>query len=441
MRSLLVVVAAWSMLGVASCKRPLGQDDKDAGDAGVAIKIDGALADVARADVPADAPSTDVPRTDVAVDLSGEAGIDAGRDVNLAAVCPADVPPLDVCGCGCCGEAMGRACYYPALGESRDDIPNPIPPPQKCAMAGCSFGVRHVCCADPGTAPGVLTVCANNTSEEDYPRFQVTTRDGLLCTTLELAIGGGNIPIMGPGPYSKAMAWRRPCDGTADAVRAIGGLGTVTTSPLRHPDGNSRFDIHVALFFDSGTGIASAVRIDVDDLAVGPHCDSGACPICGGTCAFDTTYHYGYVGGRVRFRDFVILAPPVSFTHVRTPTTTMPADQVCAPPLPSCGDAAIDAGDAMAALLDADVQDAFRRSRESATTPFYGTDPRVIDGQVLEITRDSDGGGFLVGGPCPPDAPTSSCMPIPGGLSRLVTVLTALDKQQLVDPTCAPLLP
>jgi hypothetical protein len=103
---------------------------------------------------------------------------------------------------------------------------------------------------------------------------------------------------------------------------------------------------------------------------------------------------------------------------------------------PACGDAAIDAGDAMAALTDADVQDAFERSKGAATTPLYGTDPRVFDGQVFEITRDG-GGGFMVGGPCPPGAPTSACTPIPGGLSRLVTVLTALDEQQLVDPICA----
>ena len=86
---------------------------------------------------------------------------------------------------------------------------------------------------------------------------------------------------MGPAPYNKAMAWRAPCDGSADAVRAIGGLGTVTTSALRHPAGPYRYDIHVALFFDSGTGIAGGVRIDVDDLAIELHCDSGTCPICG----------------------------------------------------------------------------------------------------------------------------------------------------------------
>ena len=269
MRGLLVVVAAWSMLVAASCKRPLGQHGEDAGDAGVAINIDGALADVPRADVAADAPRTDAPRADIAGDLGGDAALDAGGDVNLTAVCPANVPPLDVCGCGCCGEAMGRACYYPALGEKRDDIPQLCSPAAELRDGRLLVRRPSRLLRRSGTPPGVLTVCANNTSDEDYPRFQVTTRDGVLCTTVELGAGGGNIPIMGAGPYSQAMAWRGRCDGTADAVRAIGGLGTVTVSPLRHPDGAYGYDIHLAVFFDSGTGIASAVRIDVDDLAVG----------------------------------------------------------------------------------------------------------------------------------------------------------------------------
>jgi hypothetical protein len=436
MRSLLVGVAALSMLAAASCRRPLGQDGKDAGDAGVPIDIDAGLADIPRADVAADAPVSDAPRTDIAVDLGGDVAVDAGRDVNLAAVCPADVPPLDVCGCGCCGDRvpMGRACYYPALGESRDAIPNPVPPPQNCAMAGCSIGVRHVCCADPGPSVSAGAVCANDTSEEDLPRFQVTRRDGIVCTTLELGAGMAFIPIVGPGPYTGARGWRGPCFDNATQT-AIGGFGSVTLSPVRHADGASRFDIHVSLFFDSGAGIAEAVRIDVDDLAVGAHCKVEACPICGGTCGFDRRYQYGYVGGRVSFRHYVTLVPPVSFTHTRTPTTTMPADMFCAPPLPFCGEPAIDASDVMAALLDRDVQEAVERSKGAGMTPLYGTDPRGVDGQVFEINREG-GGGFLVGGQCPPGS-NASCVAIPGGLSRLVNVLTALDEQQLRDPACA----
>jgi hypothetical protein len=142
----------------------------------------------------------------------------------------------------------------------------------------------------------------------------------------------------------------------------------------------------------------------------------------------------------VRFRDTVILAPPASFTHVRSPVTTMPADMSCAPPFPACGAAAIDVGDVMAAILDPDVQEALLRSQGAGTIPFYGVDPRPSDGQAFQITRDG-GGGFLVGGPCPAGASPSSCLPIPGGLGRLVSVLTALDQQQLADPSCVNVRP
>jgi hypothetical protein len=47
----------------------------------------------------------------------------------------------------------------------------------------------------------------------------------------------------------------------------------------------------------------------------------------------------------------------------------------------------------------------------------------------------AEGGGFLIGGPCP-DAPTRPCTPIPPGLSRLLSTLVALDQQQSADPSC-----
>jgi hypothetical protein len=301
-------------------------------------------------------------------------------------------------------------------------------------MIGCSAGIRHLCCADPGPQPGVAAICAYNTSEEDYPRWQITRRDGAVCTTLESSLDPNGDLIVGPG-LTGARGWRGPCDG-ATMEYAIGGLGTVTWSPLTHIDGSTHRDIHVALFFDSGSGVADVVRIDADDVANGPICQKGRCPVCAGTCAFDSRYQYGFTGGRTAYRRRTSLDPPASFTHVVSPTMTSPPDQSCAPALPACGGAAIDTGDAMAALSDRDVQDAFERSKGAAVIPLYGTDPRVLDGQVFEITR-SGGGGFQVGGQCPPGAPTSACMPIPGGLSRLVSVLTALDAQQLGDPTCA----
>jgi hypothetical protein len=119
----------------------------------------------------------------------------------------------------------------------------------------------------------------------------------------------------------------------------------------------------------------------------------------------------------------------------------MPADITCAPAPPACGGPAIDVGDVMAAFGDADVQDALARSKTAGTYPFYGQDPRPSDGQAFQLTRDG-GGGFLIGGPCPPGSTASSCTEIPGGLSRLKSVLLAFDQQQLqADPTCAQLRP
>jgi hypothetical protein len=107
--------------------------------------------------------------------------------------------------------------------------------------------------------------------------------------------------------------------------RAIGGLGAVTGEPATAtPTAPPATTSTVALFFDSGTGIADAVRIDADDLAIGAHCDPGA--------VSDLRWHvhvrydvpYGYDGGHVRFLDTVILAPPASFTHVARPRRRCP---------------------------------------------------------------------------------------------------------------------
>jgi hypothetical protein len=163
--------------------------------------------------------------------------------------------------------------------------------------------------------------------------------------------------------------------------------------------------------------------------------DSG--PGDGGTCAFDSTTYYGYVGGRVRWRDTVVLSPPDSYMHIRSPVLTMPADMQCAPRIPACNGPALDVADVNAALADFDVQQAFRAASSTGPPPslLYGVDSRPVDGQVFSIER-TGGIGFLVGGPCPPGSNTS-CREIPGGISRLVATLMAFDQQQLGDPSCA----
>jgi hypothetical protein len=129
-----------------------------------------------------------------------DVGRDGVLDVSGPAICPAGVAPLDVCGCGCCGAAARRDCYYPSLGESRDTVPNPMPTPQQCSTTGCSEGDRYLCCADPGAqpAPGAI-YCAQNSSLEDMPRFRITRRDGTVCTTVEIGGPAQPFPISGPG--------------------------------------------------------------------------------------------------------------------------------------------------------------------------------------------------------------------------------------------------
>ena len=421
-----VVLAAVAGL---SCKRPLPVNERDAGSAVDAASI----SDAARNE----GPGADV-SADVSVDAPADVTADAAADVTVdaaAAACPADVPPLDVCGCGCCGEAMGRACYYPSRGESRDAIPNPVPPASSCATVGCSYGVRHVCCADPGAQPSMTDICGNDASSEDWPRFTVTRRDGDMCTTLELGSAGMILPIVGPPGYANTNGWRQPCDGSTARVYAIGGLGRVTAGTSGTLLPFPRYDVHVALFFDNGKGSAEAVRIDGDEVAIGPACAGGVCPPCGSICTFNATYRFTTSGGLGAFRDAFVLSPPASYLHTRSPEALPGPEVSCAPAIPMCGGAAIDVADLMAAFEDPEVQEALARSTGAATLPFYGEDQRGGDGPAFQITRDG-GDGFLVGATCSADS-ARPCTEIPAGVLRLVVLLGMFDQQQMADPSCA----
>src|SRR5690242_16252983 len=90
-------VASLAMLGALSCRRPL-RAREDAG----AARDTGVPGDTG---APGDAPRTDAPNADLAKDLAPDTLPDVVRDLNSSegprGVCPADVEPLDVCGCGC----------------------------------------------------------------------------------------------------------------------------------------------------------------------------------------------------------------------------------------------------------------------------------------------------------------------------------------------------
>src|SRR2546423_86691 len=104
-----VALAALGILvAVSSCRRPVPNRAQDAGSDSGAPSV----GDAAHVDIPV----VEVPGFDAAAEARGDAA---------TAACPAGVAPVDVCGCGCCGEAMGRACYYPSRGETREEIPTP----------------------------------------------------------------------------------------------------------------------------------------------------------------------------------------------------------------------------------------------------------------------------------------------------------------------------
>ena len=102
----------------------------------------------------------------------------------------------------------------------------------------------------------------------------------------------------------------------------------------------------------------------------------------------------------------------------------------CEPALPACNDPArVDVRDVEAAIAHADVQAALA----AATPPTYGN-RAVADGPNFNFMR-ADGRGFNAGLAC--DAPSTTCTPIPPGVSALVTLLRDLIRQQRMDPACS----
>jgi hypothetical protein len=165
---------------------------------------------------------------------------------------------------------MGRGCYYPSRGETVASIPNPKPSPEACATVGCSAGKRYLCCADPGPLPsGSATYCLHDMATA-IDRYAFSKRDGGTCTSflLEAYTSPNDLPLDTPPGFGVSRAQRRPCDDSAALSAAIGGQGEVR---LIQPAGpGARFDVHVALFFDGGSGAAIAERFDVDGLEFSP---------------------------------------------------------------------------------------------------------------------------------------------------------------------------
>jgi hypothetical protein len=157
-----------------------------------------------------------------------------------------------------------------------------------------------------------------------------------------------------------------------------------------------------------------------------------------GVCIADGDYRYGDVGGLVAYRDEAsLLRPtttgPTSYRYARRAGDGTEPLASCSPALPACNaEGLVDLADVLRGLGHADVQ----RALAEPSPPLFGRDTRPVDGQLFQLLR-GDGRGFLVGSPCA--AADSSCAAIPIGVTDLVSMLRALDAQQLMDTTCEPL--
>lgn len=236
---LAIAVAAVALLA-SGCRRPLPAAEEDS------------LPDLGPADAAA---RIDAPGPSVTTQPDASATADAGI------ACPANAPTLDICDCGCCGPPQHRSCYYPALGESVSTIPNP-PPPGNCNLAGCSAGVRYICCADPGTpAAPTASYCLWITRGAEIG-YKVMKREGDTCTSIDVgALANRPTNISAPDALPVAGERNTPCDFGPKPTPAAGGLGSIGAGAA----GGISIDVHAVLFFETATGVESE-RFDVDGL-------------------------------------------------------------------------------------------------------------------------------------------------------------------------------
>lgn len=153
-------------------------------------------------------------------------------------------------------------------------------------------------------------------------------------------------------------------------------------------------------------------------------------------CDIPGTYTYGLDGGFVPSRTTVTLSPGRQFTFTRRSLGVVDAGDccTCTNTLDYCGTSdggTIDTLGVIYAFNDSDVMAAFA---DQAST-LYGRDTRPADGQVFVVTR-GDGRHFEVGDAC---GGAMGCREIPAGLSRLRTLLTNLQTQELGRRPCSDL--
>ena len=187
---------------------------------------------------------------------------------DAAAVC---TDTYDACGCGCCGAVpTNTACYYPTAGESTATVKAKDDEARAgvdCSAAGCSSGVRHVCCVPATPEPTSSASYATDSYMGDMDHISIS-KMGSDCAELMLSRPGttkSTFHVDGPAAWGLMYGGLVSCGDGGAMGSPLGALGSISL----HASGDQcLIDVHVTLFSFPSTGETKTTRLDVDDLVV-----------------------------------------------------------------------------------------------------------------------------------------------------------------------------
>ena len=176
------------------------------------------------------------------------------------------------CGCGCCaGTPMRAECYYPSLGESVAAIAaqdQAVKSATNCNLAGCSVGIRYVCCAPAAPEPPSSASYTTDWYIGDIDRLQVS-KSGADCATLSFALPmvtrNSGFRVTLPGYWGMVSGSFGACGDAGVSERATNAVGMFA---LRVSGSVCVADVHVTLFSIAASGEVRSTGLDVDGLVM-----------------------------------------------------------------------------------------------------------------------------------------------------------------------------
>jgi hypothetical protein len=147
-------------------------------------------------------------------------------------------------------------------------------------MAGCSLGVRSVCCAEtaPDPSDNSIYLATNYVGALDHLRIEKQTAAGA-CIALRLTRPAVSTPrplrISVPSDWGVQGGSVRDCNASAETDGLAGGLGTIT---FQGSAANCTLSIHATLFFTDDSGSIQAQRFDANNVTIVGGVGAPECP-------------------------------------------------------------------------------------------------------------------------------------------------------------------